>query len=220
MKAPTQEKKEFEIAPSGNQIARLYSIVHIGINDEEISGETKQIDKVRFTFELPNELRSFKEGEAEKPLAMSQEYTFSMYKNSHLRALVHGILGVQLNDAEADAFDVDELLGLACMINIIHTTSKKGNVYANIASAAPLPKGMEAPAPINENFVFDVDSFTEEQFLSLPKFLQDKVASSYNYKNKVQNPNDEPFVETKKVEIESVETMDFSLRNSEESPKA
>jgi hypothetical protein len=166
-------------APAGNHIARLYSITHIGNLDENYMGEPKVMDKVRLGFELPTETHVFKEGEEAKPLSVFEEYTFSMHEKAKLRKLVHGILGTQLCDAEAAAFDLDDLLGQVCMLNV----TLRDSGWPKIESAAPLPKGMKAPEQVNQNFIFDVDEFDQEKFDTLPKFVQDKISSSYNYKN-------------------------------------
>jgi hypothetical protein len=49
-------------------------------------------------------------------------------------------------------FDTESLKGKGAMINIVHETSKKGRVYADIKSITPVMAGMEAQVPQASNF--------------------------------------------------------------------
>ena len=51
-----------------------------------------------------------------------------------------------LREQELEAFDVESLLSVGCLINVIHET-RNGSTYANVASVMRLPKGMTAPTP-------------------------------------------------------------------------
>lgn len=105
MKAP--KAKSFDPVPKGNHVARLYQIIHIGTVPTTFQGETRMTDKIRLTFELCNERKSFKEGDPEKPYSVSREFTFSMGKKSNLRAFIEGFGGTKLHDEEAYNFDID-----------------------------------------------------------------------------------------------------------------
>src|ERR1043166_2484583 len=135
--------------PKGNHVARLYQIIHIGTIHYEYKGETKSSDKVRLTFELCNERKVFNEGEEARPFSVSREFGFTMGRKSNLRPFVEGILGASLHDEEAYNFDLEQLLGEPCLLNVVHD-EKNGNVYANVTGASPLPRGMNAPGLYNE----------------------------------------------------------------------
>lgn len=173
--------------PAGNHVARLYSIMHLGTLPGEYMGEPKETDTVRIGFELPNETKVFKEGEAPKPYVISQEYTLSMGEKANLGKLIRGMLGTPWNpneDTEAME-DIYQYIGATCLLNVVHQTSKTRNVYAKIISAAPLPKGFEAPAEVNPPYLFDLeDNWSEEKFNAFPDFLKEKIKSSNEYKVK------------------------------------
>src|SRR5436190_13601596 len=95
--------------PKGNHVARLYQVIHIGTNEFEFKGETKKSDKIRFTFELSNERKVFKEGEEAKPFSVSREFGFSMGPKSHLRPFVESMVGTALFDDEAYGFNFEDL---------------------------------------------------------------------------------------------------------------
>ena len=163
--------------PKGNHVARLYQIIHIGTNEFEFKGETKKSDKVRLTFELCNERKSFKDGEDSKPFSVSREFGFSMGKKSNLRPFIENMTGSSFTDDEAYGFDLETLLGDACLLNVVHE-EKNGNVYANIKGATPLPNGMLAPELFNEKRMIDVNTSPVEVIEALPDFIKSKMFSS------------------------------------------
>jgi hypothetical protein len=184
LKAPKKESS-FEPVPKGNHVARLYQIIHIGTIPTVWQGETKMVDKVRLTFELCEEKKVFKEGDEPKPYSISRMFTLSMGQKSHLRPFVEGFIGTALSDDEAYAFDIEELLGEACLLNVVHET-KEGTTYANIHSATQLPKSMKAPELFNEAKVIDVNSAPLAEIDALPDFLKDKMKSSEEYVARIQ----------------------------------
>ena len=137
------------LPPEGTHIARVIGLINIGTIKEEYMGELKEQQKIRLTFELPEELHVFKEGDDAKPLVQSQEYTLSMGKKSNLRPIVEGILGTSLTDEEAFSFDVEKLLDMPCLISIKRDVSKKGAEYAKIASVSKLMKGQVCKSAFN-----------------------------------------------------------------------
>jgi hypothetical protein len=186
----SKPKSTYEPAPAGTHVARLYQIVHLGTSHFEYKGEQKSSDKIRLTFELCNETKVFNEGEEPKPLSVSREFGFTMGKKSHLRPFVEGMIGTALTDEEAYAFDIEQLLGDACLLSIVHEAGRDGNTYANIASASALIKGMEAPAIFNEPKLVDVNTATVEQIDALPGFLRDKIKASDEYKARFGDGSD------------------------------
>lgn len=190
LKAPASNK-EFEIVPAGNHVARLYRIVHIGTIKGEYMGVEKDVDTIMLGFELPEEKRVFKEGEPEKPFAISGEYTLSMGPKANLRKLVEGMIGRAMDDEEANDFDILELIGQPCLLNVIHKTSGAGKEYAKIQAATPLPKSMTAPDPVNDPFILDyAENWSQEKFAKQPEFLRTKIAGSKNYNEKFPSEGD------------------------------
>jgi hypothetical protein len=63
----------------------------------------------------------------------------------------------RLHDDEAYNFNLDDLLGEACLLNVVRT-EKGGNTYANIQGASLLPKGMTAPELVNETRSLDINT--------------------------------------------------------------
>jgi hypothetical protein len=172
------KKQTFDVVPAGNHVARLYQIIHIGTVLTIGQFGEKMQDKVRLTFELCNEKKEFKAGEGEKPFSVSREFTYSYHSKGLLRPFVDGMTGTKMRDDEFP--DLEALLGDACLLNVVHDVKETGT-YANIQNASPLPKGMEAPALVNETRVFDINTITLEELNKLPEFIQKKMRSSEEY---------------------------------------
>ena len=195
----------YDPAPQGNHVARVYRIIHIGTIMEAYMGENKLVNKVQIGFELPNETKVFKEGEEAKPISLTQEYTLSMHEKANLRGVITGIIGTALTDGEAEAFDIEDLMGKECMINIVHKTSASGNVYAKLQSASPIPKGLEVPDAVNSPVLLSYDNWNQKTFDALAQFTRDKMAGSAEYRKMTGvvegvkreeeeiNPHDIPF---------------------------
>lgn len=212
LQAPKNSIKR-DPAPAGTHLARCYQLIQIGTVQEEYMGKPTMMNKIRLSFELPSEMKKFKEDEPEKPIAVHKEYTFSMGPKANLRKLVEGIIGTTLKDDEAYAFDVEGLVGMACILNVKHVTSAKGNVRAEIASAAPLMKGMICPPQINPTNVLTYNSWSDEKFQKLPDFLKEKLMLSQEFKNKLTPEEKAKVVALRTAEDEMnefVETKDNS----------
>lgn len=184
-----------EPIPAGNYVSRCYQMLDIGTVDENVMGEIKHLHKVRIGFELPNELRVFKEENGEQPLVISKEFTLSLHEKAALRIALKAWRSKDFTEEEAKAFDISKLLGIPCMLNIIHNPSKKdpSKIYEQIAGITPLPKGITCPPQINPTQELSFDSFNQTLFDGLPDFIKDKVKSSDEYKAMI-NPSHYEFV--------------------------
>ena len=173
-----------EIVPSGTHIARCYSMIHIGTVEWEYAGETKYTDKIRIIFELPHEMREF--SEERKPMVIEKEYTKSLHEKSNLRRDLEGWRGRSFSNQELNSFDITNVLGSSCNVSVIHKTSKSGNEFAQIGSISSMTKGSDCPEQINPNFIFNYeDNFNEEWLEQQPKWIQDQIKNTDEYKSKM-----------------------------------
>lgn len=196
--ATSSGSTNFEPMATGNYVARCYSMVHMGTIEENIMGTLKKLNKVRITWELPTELKVFKEENGEQPLVISKEFTLSLHEKSNLRGFLKNWRGKDFTEEEARSFDIEKLIGAVCMLNITHKTKKDGSsVYAEIGSISTIPKGLACPEQINESFIFTYDEFDEVKFNSLPDFMKNKMVTSEEYKaistggNHIDSPSED-----------------------------
>jgi hypothetical protein len=172
---------ERELIPSGIQVARSYSMIEIGTVTEEFKGQQKELKKIRISWELPYKMKVFKEGEPEKPMSISREFTLSMYEKASLRKFLESWRGKTYTEEEAKKVDVTKMLGCDCMITIIHKENKNGKMYAAVDSIAPMMDGMTCPARINPIKVLSYDAFDWDIYNALPEFLQNQMAATPEY---------------------------------------
>lgn len=161
---------DFERAPAGNHIARCYMVCDLGMQESTFNGETKLKHKVRIGFELPNE--TMEDG---RPFSVSSHYTVSLHENAALRKDLISWRGRDFTPEESDGFDVMNVLGAPCMLNVIHK-QEGDRTYVNIGGITPMPKGMDCPAAVNQPVRFTMeDADWQEVFATLPEWLQDKI---------------------------------------------
>jgi hypothetical protein len=182
----TVPKSDFKkvLIPTGTYVARCYKMIHIGTLTKNFGKGDQGQNILRISFELPTELNVFKEGEEARPYSVDKEYTLSLGEKSNLRKDLKSWRGKDFTQEEADAFDVSKLIGVPCMINVIHTPKKSDPsvFYETIVSISTLPKGFECPKQINESFEFSVSDFDKEKFDKLPEYFQKEVCKSKEYK--------------------------------------
>lgn len=179
-----------ELIPAGNYIARCYQMIEIGTVNEVIMGETKTMRKVRIGWELPEETRVFNQDKGEQPFVISQEFTLSMHEKSNLRKVLASWRGKDFTEEEAKCFDISKLLGVACMLNVIHKPSKTDptKIYEQIGSVSPLPKSVKAPDQVNKTIKLEYDNFDWGIFETMPDFIKTKMKSSTEFAS-MQQPD-------------------------------
>ena len=205
IKAQSGGSTQRELIPSGTHVARCYSMVHVGTVQWEYNGEVKHTDKVRLTWELPNETKVFKEENGEQPFVISKEYTLSMHEKSNMRKDLESWRGKAFTEGECENFDITNLLGVVCQLSIVHKKATNGNVYDNVGSVVTLMKGVECPAQVNPTFEFNYDDKFDLNWLrEQPDFIKEMIQSTPEYKGRI-----------KELEAaEGLKQMDAALSNT------
>jgi hypothetical protein len=195
-----------ELIPAGNYIARCYQMVEIGTVPETFQGETKTLKKVRIGWELPTETRVFNEEKGEQPMVISQEYTLSMNEKANLRKMLASWRGKDFTEDEAKSFDITKLLGVPCMVNVIHKPGKSDptKLYQSISSVSAMPKGMKAPDQVNPFLLLSYDQWEQQIFDKLPDFIKAKMQTSIEFASLTQ-----PHVHNLASEPETIDDLPF-----------
>lgn len=168
----------FNPVSEGVHLATCIWIIDLGEQWSEIY--KKAYPKVMITWEIPDEIISTDEGE--KPKVISREYTLSLSEKSVLRSHLESWRGKKFTEAESKGFDLKNVLGKGCQIQILHT-EKGDRTYANISSIMTLPKGSEKSVAVNKTVFFDLtDPDCLNQFDQIPNWIQDKIKKSDTYK--------------------------------------
>ncbi len=179
---------KFELVPAGNHVARCFSMIEIGTEESEFQGKKKHLYRVRVTWELPNEKKVFDQAKGEQPFTISKDYTLSMFDQANLRQDLESWRGKAFTEDEAKSFDITKLIGVPCLLNVVHTVSQKGSSYSKISGVTPLIKGMNCPPQINPSFVFSYDTWDDKKFAGLPEYIRKRIESTPEFKKRLETP--------------------------------
>ena len=176
-------QKDFKIAPAGLHMARLYSVIDLGHQSVEWSGETKIMHKVVLTFELHGDDNNGKPLKTDdgKPLIVSKRYTVSLGDQATLRKDLESWANKKMSATDRINFDLKTLLNKFCMVNISHSEDGK---YANISGISPIPSALKNAVPdgINQINHFWLHDYDQAKFDALPKYYREKIMESSEWR--------------------------------------
>lgn len=173
------QKQKYPILEAGGYIARCYAIIDIGEQYSPMFSKSSR--KVTFIWEIPSETIDV-DGE-QKPRAISETYTLSLGEKSNMRKMLENWRGRAFTAGELEGFDLEKVLGVACMLNVIHKQKQNGETFAAIGSVSKLPKGMGAPELVNPAVLFSLDDANAlDKMKELPEWIQNRIRESATYK--------------------------------------
>ncbi len=163
----------FEQAPVGAHVARCVKLIDIGTHHGEYEGMPNVRHQIIIGWELPSEL--IQSGEyAGQPFAVSEFYTLSLSEKSKLRPMLESWRGKPFTEDELKGFDLENLLGKLCMVQVGRNKKDRAKVQAVMS----LPKGMAAPEQINPSIYFDLSNFDSAKFDTLTDGIKGLIQKS------------------------------------------
>ena len=169
----------FEIIPEDTYTAICCEVIDLGLQENKTYDKVQP--KVLIGWELP-ELQVEINGDM-KPRIFTKQYTNSLNDKATLRKDLVAWRGKQFTEEELKGFDVSKLLGVPCLLQIVH--SKSGDrTYANLGGITKLPKGMPQPTPQTDKIRFDIDESPLSMIEELPSWIQDIIKESIEYKKR------------------------------------
>lgn len=165
-------------------MARCVRVIDLGVQKDDGMYGTKIQHKLMLCWELPTETHVFREENGPEPFMLSSEYTMFLSEKANLRKDLESWRGRPFTPEELEAFDVGKLLGVPCLLNVVHKTAKNGNVYGNVKGITPMPKGMQCPPAISKLVKYEIEMGRNEIFASLPEWVQNKIAACEDWKAK------------------------------------
>jgi len=172
-----------QLPPAGTHRAVLYKLINLGTLTTEYKGQKKKQHKIRLFWELSDKMVEYeKDGEKIKaPFSVGGKFTFSLGDQSHLYPIVTGMIGQGLTEDERWNFDIESLLGMSCLVSVVHDKTQDGISFAKIASTSPLIEGMDAPTQVNPTTILDVRKLTKEEIDELREYIKNDMMSSSEY---------------------------------------
>jgi len=122
------------------------TIIDLGTHlSEKYNKESRHI---RIIWELPDESYTYTDEETGKevtrPGRISKKYySMSLGSKATLAKDLEGWRSRPFTKKEKDGFDLKNILGKNCMLNVIHDSFDGGDTFAKIAGITPLMKGMQ-----------------------------------------------------------------------------
>ena len=181
MAIPSSEKagsgKEFTPVPEGAHMARCVSVVDLGVQQTPFGDK----EQVYLGFEVYDHRVTWeKDGtEHEGPGLIGVTWTNNLYEEANLGKNLISWRGKPFTKEEKELFDLGKLLGVPCMLSVVHNEAKNGKTYANVASVMGVPKGVPVPDQETASLGYSAkDPDTKGNLEKLPEWLQKKVADA------------------------------------------
>lgn len=182
--------KEYKLVPAGAHTALCNLVADVGLQQTGYGPK----HKVYLRFEIPGQRIEWeKDGQKhEGPMSVGQFFTVSLSQKSTLRGFLESWRGRAFTKDELDGFDLFNVAGAPCIVNIVHNTAA-GKTYANIKAIMPLPSGTAKPKPENPILKYSPDAPGDKD--KLPDWLKEKINKAVSV-----TPEDERAPETAGVD--------------------
>ena len=174
----------FERCPQGMHLARCYRIIDLGTQKTEYMGQTKYLHKIMIGWEIhgaKDDGSPLKMSDG-RPFAIFKNYTLSWSEKANLRLDLQSWRGKTFTQEEMRRFDLTNVLGAWCMLNIIERPAKTGNkIYSNVDGVTPVPaliKQNGLPTAVNKNEMFNLNEPDMVLFETFSDNLKAKIQSS------------------------------------------
>lgn len=167
---------DFELTPEGIYIARCFRIIDLGTQTTEFNGESRSRQKIVISWELLDPETKMKDG---RPFSISKRYTASLHEKAQLRKDLQAWRGKRFTDEELEGFDLKNVLGAYCQLQVVHEEGKNGATYDNVDA---IMATREKPAGINPEVYFDISEPDLAVFDSLSDRLKEHIMSAPEWK--------------------------------------
>ena len=132
---------ERKLVSAGMHLAVCYQLVDLGTAINSFGNSSHNI---QIGWEILDETYEFEDKEGEKKefnFLVYKEYSASLREETYLRLDLESWRSRDFTAKELEGFELKNILGSVCQLNIKHKISKKGKAYAKIVSVNPAPKG-------------------------------------------------------------------------------
>lgn len=137
---------------TGNWPATCIRIIDLGTQERTYQDKTSYRRQSLIIWEIDGQV-----DDQGQPITISKAYTASLGEKANLRKDLESWRGRPFTSDELAGFDVKNLLGKSCLLNLIKVQGQKGEKVV-IATISALPKGMSAPnAPVHTQYIYSLD---------------------------------------------------------------
>jgi hypothetical protein len=163
--------------------ARLCQLIDLGLQPRSYKGEKKDpAREIMLTYEFVDEFLKDEDGndDPDKPRWLSESMPLFNLEADRAKSTARYLA---LDPTQEHEGDFVKLLGVPCLVTIVHNKGKGDRVFENIAGVAPMREkdAKKCPELVNEPRVFDLEEPDMEVFLGLPKWVRDKIVSNLEF---------------------------------------
>jgi hypothetical protein len=165
--------------------AVCYVVADIGTEYSELWDNDSR--KVVVIWEIPSQRIEIPE-RGNLPRVISKRYNISTHKKANLRKDCESWRGRPFTEEEIKAFELKNLLGASCRLNIIQKPKNDGTMKNEVGAVLPL-KGKKL-VPENPMVLYGIEENGLEIPAGLPPWVAEAIKKSPEYAE-LANPHDE-----------------------------
>lgn len=165
----------------GPHIAVCNMLIDLGKQYSESFKNSQE--KVLIGWEVPDEV--YESDGKQFPRTITKRYTNSLNERATLRQDLAAWHGRDFTTKELEGFDLCNIVGTNCLINVIHREGSNGKTYAEVASIMALPKGTQKQALSGPKTIFNLDTDPLEEVDNLPEWIAKTIKQSETYKERM-----------------------------------
>jgi hypothetical protein len=174
-------EQNYTPAPQGVHLAICVQLIDLGTQPPHPNSPYgKSSHRVLIGWELCNE-----KNEDGNPMLVWKEYTVSLFDQSHMYKDLVSWRGRAFSAEELEAFDLKNILGKPCQLQIIHEKGKGLNsnkTYSRVERIMACTKSQEIPKQVNETILYDIDNHDPEVFSTFSERNQERIKQSAEWK--------------------------------------
>lgn len=140
----------YELHPDGLYPAVCVDVIDMGLVETKFGKKAQ----VRLVFQTPLDR------EDGDPFLLAVTDTASLNEKANLRHHLESWRGKAFTEAELERFDVENVLGKQCQIQVMHNQGSRGGTFANITNILPAAKGQQPL--VARNYVREIERAPDE----------------------------------------------------------
>ncbi len=169
MSLTIKEHRTFLPTPEGSYIARCYALIDLGMQYSKFYDVT--LPKIMIGWELSDKLT-----EEGKSLVHFQRYTASLNTRSALRGLLEGWRGKNFTPEELAGFELKNILGAFCYLTIKQVLNLLTQQHwPKVIAICALPQLITCLPCVNKLIYFDLDNYSESDYLAVPEGIRKHI---------------------------------------------
>lgn len=129
-----EPEEKFPLAPAGSFSAVCVDEIDLGMVKNKFDPEAKDRHMVRLVWQL--------EDEDDRRHLIAKDYTASLHEKAALRGDLQTWRGREFTFDELVGFDLEGVIGVTCLLAVVHKKGNKGGTFSNVGSVMKLPKSM------------------------------------------------------------------------------